>query len=60
MKNGSIDTTVKTENEDSYLYLSVPVDDGWDVLMNNEKQMQSHLKTAYMQLSFILVLIKLL
>lgn len=41
MKNDSIDTTVKTENEDSYLYLylSVPVDDGWDVLMNNEKQM---------------------
>ena len=39
MKNGSIDTTVKTEDKDSYLYLSVPVDDGWDVLMNNEKQM---------------------
>lgn len=37
MKNGSIDTTVKTEDKDSYLYLSVPVDDGWDVLMNNEK-----------------------
>lgn len=37
MKNGSIDTTVKTEDEDSYLYLSVPVNDGWDVLMNNEK-----------------------
>ena len=39
MKNGSIDTTVKTENEDSYLYLPVPVDDGWNVLMNNDKQM---------------------
>ena len=37
MKNGSIDTTVKTENEDSYLYLSVPVDDCWDVLVNNKK-----------------------
>lgn len=37
MKNGSIDTTVKAEDEDSYLYLSVPVDDGWDVLVNNKK-----------------------
>lgn len=37
MKNGSIDTTVKSEDEDSYLYLSVPVDDCWDVLVNNEK-----------------------
>lgn len=60
MKNGSIDTTVKTEDEDSYLYLSVPVDDGWDVLMNNEKAEINHLETAYIQLNFILVLIKLL
>lgn len=37
MKNGAIDTTVKAEDEDSYLYLSVPVDDCWDVLVNNEK-----------------------
>ena len=37
MKNGSIDTTVKAEDEDSYLYLSVPVDDCWDVLVNNKK-----------------------
>lgn len=37
MKNGSIDTTVKATSEDSYLYLSVPVDDCWDVLINNEK-----------------------
>ena len=37
MKNGSIDTTVKAKDEDSYLYLSVPVDDCWDVLVNNEK-----------------------
>lgn len=37
MKNGSIDTTVNAEDEDSYLYLSVPVDDCWDVLVNNEK-----------------------
>lgn len=37
MKNGSIDTTVKAEDDDSYLYLSVPVDDGWDVLVNNKK-----------------------
>lgn len=37
MKNGSIDTTVKAEDKDSYLYLSVPVDDGWDVLVNNKK-----------------------
>ncbi len=37
MKNDSIDTTVKTEDEDSYLYLSVPVDDCWDVLVNNKK-----------------------
>lgn len=37
MKNGSIDTTVKAEDDDSYLYLSVPVDDCWDVLVNNEK-----------------------
>lgn len=36
MKNGSIDTTVKAEDEDSYLYLSVPVDDCWDVLVNNK------------------------
>lgn len=37
MKNGAIDTTVKAEAEDSYLYLSVPADDCWDVLVNNEK-----------------------
>lgn len=37
MKNGAIDTTVKAEDKDSYLYLSVPVDDCWDVLVNNEK-----------------------
>lgn len=37
MKNGSVDTTVNAEDEDSYLYLSVPVDDCWDVLVNNEK-----------------------
>lgn len=37
MKNGSIDTTVNAEDEDSYLYLSVPVDDDWDVLVNNKK-----------------------
>lgn len=37
MKNGSIDTTVNAEDEDSYLYLSVPVDDCWDVLVNNKK-----------------------
>lgn len=37
MKNGSIDTTVKAEDEDSYLYLSVPVDDCWNVLVNNKK-----------------------
>ena len=37
IKNGSIDTTVKAEDEDSYLYLSVPVDDCWDVLVNNKK-----------------------
>lgn len=37
MKNGSIDTTVEAEDEDSYLYLSVPVDDCWDVLVNNKK-----------------------
>ena len=37
MKNGAIDTTVKATSEDSYLYLSVPVDDCWDVLVNNKK-----------------------
>ena len=37
MKNGSIDTTVNAEDKDSYLYLSVPVDDCWDVLVNNKK-----------------------
>jgi len=37
MKNGSIDTTVNAEDEDIYLYLSVPVDDCWDVLVNNKK-----------------------
>ena len=36
MKNGSIDTTVNAEDKDSYLYLSVPVDDCWDVLVNNK------------------------
>lgn len=37
MKNGAIDTTVKAKDKDSYLYLSVPVDDCWDVLVNNQK-----------------------
>ena len=37
MKNGSVDTTVNAEDEDSYLYLSVPVDDCWNVLVNNKK-----------------------
>ena len=37
MENGSIDAEVNASYEDSYMYLSVPVDDGWDVLVNNKK-----------------------
>lgn len=37
MKNGSIDAEVKSEKENDYVYLSVPVDSGWEVLVNNKK-----------------------
>ena len=37
MKNGSIDAKINVTNKDNYMYLSVPVDDCWDVLVNNKK-----------------------
>lgn len=37
LKNGSINAEVTATYKDSYMYLSVPVDDCWDVLVNNEK-----------------------